>query len=109
MVVQGCVNKFKNLPGKTYEWMEFFQETFPHVKASKNNLKTIQTDKKEREPITLAWCVTVHKSQGLTFDNIYLDLSKSFTFGQVYVALSRCKTLQGIHLIKRIIPSNEVV
>lgn len=57
-------------------------------------------------PLRLAWCVTVYKSQGLTFDNIYLDLSKSFTFGQVYVALSRCKTLQGIHLIKRIIPSN---
>lgn len=57
-------------------------------------------------PLRLAWSVTVHKSQGLTFDKIYLDLSKAFTFGQVYVALSRCRTLEGIHLIRRIIPEN---
>jgi len=49
-------------------------------------------------PIRLAWAITVHKSQGLTFDHAVLDINASFTHGQVYVALSRCRTLEGIVL-----------
>lgn len=51
-------------------------------------------------PLRLAWAITVHKSQGLTFDHAVLDINDSFTHGQVYVALSRCRTLEGMVLAR---------
>ena len=49
-------------------------------------------------PIRLAWAITIHKSQGLTFERAIIDARNSFAHGQTYVALSRCKTLEGMVL-----------
>ncbi len=49
-------------------------------------------------PLRLAWAITIHKSQGLTFEHAIIDVSRSFAHGQTYVALSRCKSLEGMVL-----------
>ena len=49
-------------------------------------------------PLKLAWAITIHKSQGLTFEKAIIDAEAAFAHGQVYVALSRCKTLEGMVL-----------
>lgn len=64
-------------------------------------------------PIRLAWAITIHKSQGLTFERAIIDVNASFAHGQVYVALSRCKTLDGLVLSSPLNPdsiiSDEVI
>lgn len=56
-------------------------------------------------PLRLAWAITIHKSQGLTFDRAVIDANRSFAPGQVYVALSRCRTLEGVVLSSPLSPA----
>ncbi len=71
---------------------------------AEKNIKTEVIGSFEQYPIRLAWAVTIHKSQGLTFDRVIIDAGRSFASGQVYVALSRCRTLKGIVLKSKITP-----
>ena len=57
-------------------------------------------------PLRLAWAITIHKSQGLTFEKAIIDAGASFAAGQTYVALSRCTSLEGIVLYSKIRPNS---
>lgn len=73
---------------KTYKW-----------DRATNNISFEILGTYKQYPIKLAWAITIHKSQGLTFDKVIIDIGKgAFAHGQLYVALSRCRTLSGITL-----------
>ncbi len=75
-------------------------ETFEYrYNFSENSVVAHEVGKYEQIPLMTAWAVTIHKSQGKTFDHVHIDLGQgAFAEGQVYVALSRCRTLEGVTL-----------
>ena len=78
-------------------WQSFEYKTDPEQEIVQQ-----QVGEFSQYPIKLAWAVTIHKSQGLTFDKAIIDAGKSFAAGQVYVALSRVRTLNGLVLKSKI-------
>ncbi len=78
------------------------RETWQNIKFSLSDsgekIEEANTGTFIQYPLRLAWAITIHKSQGLTFEKAIIDVASSFAPGQTYVALSRCKTLEGIVL-----------
>lgn len=66
--------------------------------AEKGEIRAEKMGSFSQYPLRLAWAMTIHKSQGLTFDKAIIDAQAAFTHGQVYVALSRCRSLEGVIL-----------
>jgi hypothetical protein len=88
------------------EAISVFQATWENVKYSLNE-STKEVNEQvsgifRQFPLKLAWAITIHKSQGLTFDRAIIDAQDAFAHGQVYVALSRCRSFEGIVLRSRI-------
>lgn len=101
------------------EEVEVGVEEWDNIVYERDPISGIVEEKKtgtlKQLPLRLAWAVTIHKSQGMTFDSIHIDFSRApFAHGQTYVALSRCRTLSGISLsrpvqLRDIIVDPEVV
>lgn len=79
---------------ETYQWRNIKYELDPVT----NEIDEKDIGEFNQYPIKLAWAITVHKSQGLTFEKAILDINRAFAPGQVYVALSRLKSLDGLVL-----------
>jgi len=103
IIYVSCPDDSEAIPVAPVEWQNIKYSLNEQTKeVSEDNLGTFT-----QYPLKLAWAITIHKSQGLTFERVILDAQSAFAHGQVYVALSRCKTFEGI-VLRTVIKSSAI-
>ena len=91
---------------RPYRWEMYEHEYDPHLRSVVAEVVGTYT----QYPFKLAWAITIHKSQGKTFERMILDIGRgTFAHGQLYVALSRCRTLEGLVLRQKLLPEHVIV
>jgi hypothetical protein len=87
-----CGNESREIAVEAVEW------TNVKYQLAEEQINESEAGSFAQIPLKLAWSITIHKSQGLSFDKAIIDVSEAFAHGQAYVALSRCRTLTGMVL-----------
>ena len=103
-VVVKCPDDDYNIVTTPEEWENINYAVNPETKAITEDKIGSFT----QIPLRLAWAITIHKSQGLTFEKAIVDAQGAFAHGQTYVALSRCKSLEGL-VLKSKIDSSQII
>ncbi len=99
-----CANEIDEIVTEKETWENINYSINDETKEIKEDI----TGSFSQIPLRLAWAITIHKSQGLTFEKAIIDAEASFAHGQTYVALSRCTSLEGI-VLKTKISSNAII
>lgn len=103
---------FSVQPKHSDEEIEVSQEEWTNSRYVLNDetkeIEEVVEGRFKQYPVKLAWAITIHKSQGLTFDRAIIDASHAFAHGQTYVALSRCRTIEGL-VLSSPIPASAII
>ena len=97
-IIVRCPNEYDTISVGTVDW----ENIKYNLNEGKKEVEEEVLGTFTQYPLKLAWAITIHKSQGLTFERAIIDAKSAFAHGQVYVALSRCKSFEGIVLMSKI-------